>query len=180
MIFYIADTHFGHANIIKMCGRPFADVDEMNRTMIGLWNQHVSGADTVYIVGDLMFRCSAPEAILRQLKGKKRLILGNHDGTWASMVDMSKYFASVDTMLEMSDGKHGITLCHYPLLTWKHSARSYMIHGHIHNDTRADYWPLICIRENLLNAGVDINHFQPVTFDELVENNRLWKNAHES
>ena len=81
-------------------------------------------------------------------------------------------------MLEMSDGRHGITLCHYPLLTWKHSARSYMIHGNIHNDTSADYWPLICRRENVLNAGVDINHFQPVTFDEMMKNNKAWKEAH--
>ena len=178
MIFFIADTHFGHANIIKMCHRPFADVDEMDQTMIELWNKRVSGADTVYIVGDLMFRCQDPEAILRQLKGKKHLILGNHDGTWTSKVEAEKYFDSVENMMEISDGKHGITLCHYPLLTWKHSVRSYMIHGHIHNDTSADYWPLICIRENVLNAGVDINGFQPVTFDELMENNRAWKARH--
>lgn len=53
--------------------------------------------------------------------------------------------------------------------------RSYMIHGHIHNDTRADFWPLIASRDNVLNAGVDINGFQPVTFDELLENNRRFK-----
>lgn len=50
--------------------------------------------------------------------------------------------------------------------------RSYMIHGHIHNDTSADFYPLIAARENVLNAGVDINGFRPVTFEELLENNR--------
>ena len=29
-----------------------------------------------------------------------------------------------------------------------------------------------------LNAGADINGFAPVTFAELVENNRCFKNAH--
>lgn len=30
----------------------------------------------------------------------------------------------------------------------------------------------------LLNAGVDINHFMPVTLDELQENNALFKSVH--
>ena len=89
--------------------------------------------------------------------------------------DYTRYFVSVDKFLETSDGKRSLTLCHYPMLSWKHAMRSYMIHGHIHNDTRADFWPLIAARENVLNAGVDINSFKPVTFDELLENNRHFK-----
>ena len=48
-----------------------------------------------------------------------------------------------------------------------------MIHGH--NDASEDFWPLLQKRDNVLNAGVDINHFTPVTFDELLENNRRFK-----
>lgn len=114
-------------------------------------------------------------AILKRLKGKKRLIVGNHDGSWMTKFDYARYFFSVDKFLETSDGKRSLTLCHYPMLSWKHAKRSYMIHGHIHNDTRADFWPLIAARENVLNAGVDINSFMPVTFDELLENNRHFK-----
>ena len=50
-----------------------------------------------------------------------------------------------------------------------------MIHGHIHNDTSMDYWPLLAARDNVLNAGADINGLMPVTFDELKENNRNFK-----
>lgn len=175
MIFFTADTHFGHANIIRMCERPYSDIEEMNEAFIAAWNDRVSGGDTMYIIGDMFFRCADPAPILQRLKGKKRLVLGNHDGSWMGKVDLPRYFSSVDTMLEISDGKHGLTLCHYPLLTWKHAKRSYMIHGHIHNDTGADYWPLLCRRERVLNAGVDINEYQPVPFDELLENNRRWK-----
>ncbi len=53
-----------------------------------------------------------------------------------------------------------------------------MIHGHIHANTDADFWPLLHVRDNVLNAGVDINGYQPVTFDELVENNRRFKEVH--
>lgn len=52
MIYFTADTHFGHANIIKMCERPFPDVETMNESMIAAWNERVRGNDTVYVVGD--------------------------------------------------------------------------------------------------------------------------------
>ncbi len=131
MIYFTADTHFGHCNVIRFCDRPFASAEEMDEAMIQNWNERVTGNDTVYILGD--------------------------------------------KFLETSDGKRSLTLCHYPMLSWKHAKRSYMIHGHIHNDTRADFWPLIAARENVLNARVDTNSFKPVTFDELLENNRRFK-----
>ena len=175
MYYYIGDAHFGHANILKSCNRPFGSIGEMNEAIIAAWNERITGNDTVFILGDLFFRCSDPETILRRLKGKKRLIVGNHDSSWMGKVDLAQYFVSVDSMLEITDGSRAITLCHYPLLTWKHQLRSYMIHGHIHNNTAADYFPLIAARERLLNAGVDINGFRPVTFEELLENNEAFK-----
>lgn len=175
MIYFTADTHFGHANVLKLCGRPFTDIETMNEAMISAWNERVTGNDTVYIVGDMFFRCREPERILKRLKGKKGLIVGNHDASWMDRVDLNRYFICVDHLLEISDGRHALTLCHYPLLTWKHEKRSYMIHGHIHANTSEDFFPLIARRENLLNAGVDINGFRPVTWEELVENNRIHK-----
>ena len=175
MYYYIADAHFGHENILRMCDRPFGSIDEMNEAIISAWNDRVTGNDTVFILGDLFFRCADPEPILRRLKGRKRLIIGNHDSTWMSRVELQKYFVTVDSFLEISDGVRAITLCHYPLLTWKHKLRTYMVHGHIHNDTSSDFFPLIAIRERMLNAGVDINGFRPVTFEEMVENNRAFK-----
>ncbi len=34
MIYFIADTHFNHANIIKYCKRPLKNTDEMNKYII--------------------------------------------------------------------------------------------------------------------------------------------------
>jgi len=175
MYYFIADTHFGHENILKMCGRPFDSIEAMNEALIAAWNGQVTGNDTVFLLGDMFFRCTNPEHILRQLKGRKRLIIGNHDSSWMTKVDLKKHFVSVDNFLEINDGVRSITLCHYPLLTWKHKLRTYMVHGHIHNDTSSDYFPLLASRERVLNAGVDINNFRPVTFEELQENNRIFK-----
>ena len=175
MVFFTADTHFGHENILKLCDRPFDTIGQMNEHFIENWNSKVSGGDTVYIVGDLFFRCPEPEPILQRLKGKKHLIIGNHDSSWMDKVALERYFVDVRDFKVITDGTRAITLCHYPLLTWKHQLKTYMIHGHIHGDTTGDFFPLICRRERLLNAGVDINGYAPVTFAELVENNARFK-----
>ena len=175
MFFFIADTHFGHGAIIDLCHRPFKCLEEMDSFMIGRWNEKVSHNDTVYVVGDLFYKHEDPEKTLKQLKGKKRLIIGNHDGGWLKRLDASRYFLSVDHFIEVSDGKHKLVLCHYPLMCWKHELKSYMIHGHIHNNTNFPYWSVIRNNPRLLNAGTDINGFEPVSFDEMLANNECFK-----
>jgi len=60
-IWVISDTHFDHANILNFTdkvGKPtrnFADVDEMNETMIANWNSVVKPGDKVYHLGDVLF-----------------------------------------------------------------------------------------------------------------------------
>ena len=79
-IFAIADTHFGHENIIKYCNRPFKNAYEMDKTLIKNWNETVSNDDVVLHLGD--FCLSSKERareICRVLNGKKILIMGNHD-----------------------------------------------------------------------------------------------------
>lgn len=101
MIFFTADTHFGRGNVIQLCDRPFSSVEEMDETMIQNWNGRVSGNDTVYILGDMFFRNANAQDILKRLKGKKRLIVGNHDGSWMTKFDYAKYFVSVDRCLHI-------------------------------------------------------------------------------
>ena len=173
MIYYISDLHFGHSNIIKLCNRPFQSLEEMNDVLINNWNSKVTNGDKVYIIGDLFFRNqNNPEEILSKLKGKKYLIVGNHDKSWLKKIDTSKYFESVDNMLIFSNGKNKVTLCHYPMMSFE---GDYLIHGHIHNNKNADYWTLLKSMDNALNASAEINNYTPVTFEELVENNKKFK-----
>ena len=165
MIYYTADTHFGHANVVKMCERPYPDVEAMNEAMIAAGTERVHGNDTIYIIGDMFFRCADPESILKQLKGKKRLIVGNHDGSWMGKVDLSRYFLSVDNFLEISDGAHGLTLCHYPMLTWKHAKRTYMIHGpyprrYLGGFLAADSMPGPCVECRCGSERLPSRHFR--------------------
>ena len=175
-IFFTSDLHFGHDNIIRFCNRPFSNADEMDEALINNWNTRVTNNDTVFVIGDLIFRAKkAPEEYLSRLKGKKYLLLGNHDKNWIKKCDLLKWFVEVNDILNTSDGKRKITLCHFPMFSWMHEPHSYMIYGHIHNNTFAPYWKNIWQNDRMLNACTDINGYQPVTFDELVINNRAFK-----
>ena len=80
MNFYIGDPHLGHEAIIRLCDRPFASVDEMDEAIISNWNKRVTNSDTVFILGDMMFRMKKdPSEYLSRLRGHKILILGNHE-----------------------------------------------------------------------------------------------------
>ena len=177
MIFYISGTHFGHENIIGLSNRPYNSIEEMNSDLIRRWNEKVRNSDTVYILGDMFFRCDYAESILSELKGKKHLIVGNHDGSWMTKIDATPYFKSINNMITVSAGNVGATLCHYPLVTWPHMKKTYMIHGHLHNEKDFDFWHILRDNDRILNAGVDINGFEPVTLEEMIENNRKFKES---
>lgn len=140
MIFFTSDLHLGHENCIRLCNRPFSSIEEMDETLIENWNHKVTGKDTVYILGDLIYRSQKPpEEYLRRRRGKKHLILGNHDRGWIRSCQTEQFFERVNNLLYVADGKRQYTLCHYPMMSWPHIMRCYMVFGHIHGNTDADY-----------------------------------------
>jgi len=73
---FTADLHLGHANIIRHCSRPFANVDEMDRTLIDNWNEVVQPSDTVWMLGDFAHNRADPRTLRRQfsqLRGSELL-----------------------------------------------------------------------------------------------------------
>ena len=89
---YISDLHIGHGNVLKFDQRPFFTLDEMHETIISNWNSVVNKNDDVYILGDFAWKNDIGLEVLKQLKGNKFLILGNHDRLNA---DMEKQFVWV-------------------------------------------------------------------------------------
>jgi calcineurin-like phosphoesterase family protein len=171
MIYFTADLHFGHANLIQFCNRPFQSAEEMDEALVDNWNSVVKGNDDIYILGDLFYRNVTPaEDTLKRLKGRKHLILGNHDKRWIGTADLPRYFVEVTNLLTYKRDGVKYTLCHYPMLSWEgHGHGGYMIHGHTHNN------PIGYSDPFLLNAGVEINGYKPVTLDELIQNNERFK-----
>lgn len=169
MIFYTADLHFHYKPFLP--DRPFASVEEMDEAMIRLWNETVTDRDTVYVVGDVGYNGGyVPGDALGRLQGRKHLIRGNHDTGFENAPKLFDYFETVTDFNEIDDGETHILLCHYPILYRK---RGYMIHGHLHQ-ARGPEYDILRQMPRMLNAGVDVNFYRPVTLAQLVENNRAF------
>lgn len=169
MIFYTADLHFHYKPFLP--GRPFSSVEEMDEAMIRLWNETVTDRDTVYVVGDVGYNGGyVPGDALGRLQGRKHLIRGNHDTGFENAPKLFDYFETVTDFNEIDDGETHILLCHYPILYRK---RGYMIHGHLHQ-ARGPEYDILRQMPRMLNAGVDVNFYRPVTLAQLVENNRAF------
>lgn len=78
-LFFTSDEHYGHANVIGLCGRPFADVNEMNEVLVERHNAVVGPSDNVWHLGDFVFDDRQLAATLKRLNGRHRLVAGNHD-----------------------------------------------------------------------------------------------------
>jgi calcineurin-like phosphoesterase family protein len=51
--YVISDHHFGHANIIEYCDRPFDSVGEMNTTLLNRHYETVGESDVLVHLGDI-------------------------------------------------------------------------------------------------------------------------------
>ena len=172
MIFYTADLHFGYEPTLVW--RPeFSSVEEMDEALITAWNAVVSDEDTVYLIGDIGWNDGhVPCRTLARLKGRKHLIRGNHDTGYADAPLLYRYFESVADFWELEDGEHHIILSHYPIL---YNKRGYMIHGHLHSSSV--FHEVLAEFPKVLNAGVDVNNFAPVTLQQLIANNEQFYSA---
>jgi len=180
-VFFTADLHFGHNEIIKFCDRPFENVSEMNRALINNWNSRVNNDDHVYIAGDLFYGGRNAAAvndaieIIKKLNGILHLTTGNHDLPYLKNMDYHYLFADVDQLRYLKHENEQIILCHYPVAEWSGFFRGFWhIYGHIHNAKNAAFMHMRNL-EKALNAGVDICNFMPVTFDELKKYNEAFK-----
>ena len=169
MIYYTADLHFGYEPIVSQ--RPFSNVREMDDALIRNWNETVKPEDTVYIVGDFSYNNGqVPWQYFSRLSGRKHLIRGNHDTGLDNASALYQYCESVVDFWELEDQGNHVILCHYPIIYEK---RGYMIHGHLHAHRNHAY-ELLCQLPKVLNCGVDVNFFRPVTLPQLIENNALF------
>ena len=164
-IFFTADPHYSHRNIIRMSRRPFDDVDDMNQTMIRNHNSVVSNDDDVFIIGDFMWSSKVAETndLLGKLRGRKHLIVGNHD---RKPVCAASGWASTSSYKEISIDNRKVVLFHYPILEWNgYWHNGLHVHGHVHGNMKPYH-------ERALNAGVDVNGFIPVTLQTLIQNTK--------
>ncbi|MDE5853680.1 MAG: hydrolase [Ruminococcus sp.] len=175
MIFYTADLHIGHTNIMKLSNRPFKTVEDMNETLVNNWNSVVMEDDDVYILGDVFFKLNShPEMYLKRMNGKKHLIVGNHDKQYLEKEMFVNQFATINDYLVINDENRKVVLFHYPILEWDGYFRGYYhVYGHIHNNDNNLANQIMKKVPNSFNAGVDVNDFIPQTLTQLIKRNQV-------
>lgn len=148
-----ADYHFGESRFDLM-GRPFKTVDEHNDAIINNHNAVVSPEDEVIVIGDVCYQ-KAPEylPLVKRLNGRKILIRGNHDRVFSDILLKMYFYDVIDDGAgyyhTFNDVKCYIT--HYPT---EGVVDAFNLVGHIHGAWKYQL--------NMLNVGVDVNHFRPV------------------
>ena len=158
-IWFVSDTHFGHVSILyfhplrrEACGVTLEELQtdknsaiaKHDQWLINKWNSVVRKQDTVYFLGDFCLKNKEyTENILKQLKGKKFLIRGNHD---KSLNGLENYFEWVGDIKEAKFTNNQfkfidpnetfcVEMCHYPMLTWNRRPHgTCMVHGHSHGN----------------------------------------------
>lgn len=185
MIWFISDTHFGHANIIRLSNRPFGSVEEMNEEIVRRWNETVAPDDEVFHLGDVALGTIADSLqYVSRLNGKISLITGNHDRPFPPMQKgrqekieewTQKYldagFDSVFPSDAIMIGGVTFRLSHFPYDGDSHEEERFrehrlvdegraLIHGHTHGSefvTRSKAGSL------QFHVGVDAHDFRPVS-----------------
>lgn len=165
--FVIADTHFGHNNIIGYENRPFRDVREMDNSLIEMWNSIVGDDDLVYMLGD--FTLSRNKEIIAnlvsKLNGRKILIMGNHDTRRPK--DYVECGFEVATRKPMMV-EPGVILMHEPFEDKFLIAKNYLyFFGHVHanHSLMDDYKNCMCV-------SVERIDYRPIDLDVCIRRMR--------
>lgn len=167
--YWTADQHFGHDKILEYCRRPFKNTQRATREKVKRHNSVVGEDDTVWHLGDIAMagadRATYVEHLLRRLNGTHILILGNHDQI-AAMKFVDIGFRSVHTSFEMEIEGYKVVMAHDPSI-WNVISNMdplpIFLHGHIHN-----LWKSIKDKR-IVNVGVDVWDFYPVSFKQILE-----------
>lgn len=185
MIYFIADMHFFHKNILRYDLRPYRSVEEMNKDMIRCWNERIKNEDTVYILGDLGFYSEELVEIIKQLNGHKILIKGNHDDTRKR--DFVNCFDRIYDYKEININGKKVVLCHYPMPCFNnHFYGAYHLYAHVHNSHEWHYiesfkkdMEALDIPCNMINVGAMMPWigYTPRTFEEIVEGYDEWRTS---
>jgi calcineurin-like phosphoesterase family protein len=161
MMWFTADTHFGHAAIIKHSARPFASVEEMDEALIGNWNSLVKPTDTVWHLGDFSFR--NPAQYFERLNGTINLLWGNHDDSRVKqLTDLVRARGGRTGHVHyLRENGLRVWMSHYAHRVWRNSHNgSFHLHGHSHGDLPP--------HGRSLDVGVDAQGYHPVTLAYIV------------
>jgi len=153
-VFFTADSHFGHFNILRYQNRPYKSAEEMDEGLISNWNSVVSKNDIVYHLGDFTF--GSVKKYTDRLNGNINLIIGNHD----NLEQCHGHFCSIHASMTAKIGSEKIFLSHFAHRVWDRSHYNVpSLYGHSHGHLPAYGKSFDC--------GVDTHNYFPYSWEEV-------------
>ena len=168
-IWLIADTHFGHRNMVKLCERP----DDFEARILHAWKRIVAPTDTVIHLGDVCL-CGAQEekrwmaTIKEELSGIKILVKGNHDKRAFTWYEANGFALCVDKLVRVVNGRRCL-FTHAPVVM--DTAQKYEcalnVHGHLHTNA---YLPIFGSTQTSHRLfSLERTHYLPVEIGSFID-----------
>ncbi len=151
---FISDLHLGHKNILRFSGplRGGTTSEEHDEWIVEQWNSVVNNRDLVWVLGDVAFPGEGNLDILARLKGRKKLVRGNHDTL--PTAEYLKYFEDIYGIYK----KYGYWITHAPVHPLELRGKK-NIHGHVHQHSIND--------NRYINVCVEENYGIPISLQEI-------------
>ena len=168
-IYVISDTHFDDPKMVNGLNRPFECVNDMNESLIDVWNFVVDETDTVYHLGDLLGdeptenRENHALFRLEQLNGTIFLIAGNHAPVPKSDFTDSPIDIEPSRILHFQDQEF------YLSHKFEHAPNNWngwVISGHEHENPQK--YPFIDADSHRINIACERIEYRPLALTELV------------
>jgi calcineurin-like phosphoesterase family protein len=148
----------------------------MNTHIMLQHNSRVKPEDVVYFLGDFCFRNSPggkagegtihkSEHYRKQLNGHIIFVKGNHDRNNSLKTNIEKVIIRY--------GGHQICMIHNPI----HADVNYELNfvGHVHEKWKFKRARLGFSFTDMINVGVDVWGFKPISFEEIMKEYKRWK-----
>ncbi len=135
-VWFTSDPHFFMDEAyLEVFDRPFESVEVMHEALRSEWNALVGEDDLVFVLGDVFMTKDASRfEILHGFRGRKVLIMGNHDEN-----PLEDYLKVFDFVSPASLNLDFLRLSHAPEFN-NGKTPFFNIFGHVHNDVNCrDY-----------------------------------------
>lgn len=189
MRYFTSDTHYGHANIIGFCDRPYADVHHMNVDLVDRAAAILGPDDELWHLGDVALGyLDSSLTNLARIPADVTLVAGNHDRCHPYNGKRGERFVEVyrercqlrdlvlaNTRLTLANGVE-VQVSHFPFAETEAVATSrpdkfaqwrpvddgaWLLCGHIHEKWRQ--------RGRAINVGVDAWGGFPVSEETIID-----------
>ncbi len=182
MLYFIADTHFFHKNILKL--NPQKRKPGFEKKILKNLSEILKPEDYLFVIGDFIWEFRKEFVnTWRSIPGRKFLVKGNHD-EWIEEDKLCLFFEKIYSFHTLVEAKEKrLLLCHYAAKDLRtrrfselqhkiselyHSLNcSLLLHGHVHWNPYGVFCGCHLKGVKCVNVNVEFTNYKPVSLEEL-------------